>query len=760
MTISRPNENMRVVELDSTRAAPPPRPREYLEEEPTLGDYLATIVDNRVLIAAVTAAVLALSILYLLLVAPTWRSDVMLQVEDKTKGIAGLDDLADTFSEKTPADTEMEIIRSRSLIGSVVDELNLTIEAQPRTFPFVGGVFFRRYEAGHLDDGINSAPRGLDSFAWGGERIAIARLDLPDALLNQPVMLVAGTGRHFTLKGPEGDLVSGEVGTLASQGSGRRHVEILVNDLHARPGTEFNLVKRHRERAIDELQNELRIAEKGKKTGIISISLDGKDRERIVRILDAIARNYVRQNIDLKSAEAAKTLEFVQQQLPVVRHNADVSAAAFKEFQEKHKSVDLDAETQALVDRSVDVEKQLSQAGIERVTLRQHFTEEHPLLLALKEKERKLKAEQAELDSRLHHLPRSAQESVSLSRDAKVASDLYILLLNKGQELEVVKSGTIGNVRILDTALRPFAPVSPKKVLVIPLALLIGLFGGIGLAFLRKAMDQGVEDPVEIEMGTGISVYASVPLSEREAELSRQRAARPGAAPTVLTTVDPGDLAIESLRSLRTALQFALVDAPNKVVSICGPSPEVGKSFLAANLAHVLAQAGKRVLLLDCDLRRGQLHRYLGGSRNNGISEVISGQCQLAEATRKTSLENLDFISTGKLPPNPSEMVASPRFTAFLNEVSARYDLVILDLPPILAVTDASLCARHAGVNLLVLRAGKHPMGEIAMAVKHFANAGVTLHGVVLNGVVATLGRYSRYAHQHHYHYAYRSEKT
>jgi len=144
-------------------------------------------------------------------------------------------------------------------------------------------------------------------------------------------------------------------------------------------------------------------------------------------------------------------------------------------------------------------------------------------------------------------------------------------------------------------------------------------------------------------------VYASVPYSNREVELTRKRTPA-STVPSVLAAIDPSDLAIESLRSLRTALQFALVDATNNVVTVCGPSPGVGKSFLSANLAYVLATGGKRVLLIDGDLRRGRLHRYLGGKRTPGLSEVVSGQCPLADATRKTGQENLEFIATGKLP--------------------------------------------------------------------------------------------------------------
>src|SRR3989441_60057 len=494
-------EGARVVELDADdgvlRAAPGQHPSlppggQFRDEEPTLAEYIGTIVENRLLVGLVTLGAAVLAGMYLFLAHPTYRSDVLLQVEDKTKGIAGLDDLSTMFSEKTPADTEIEIIRSRSLLGAIVDELNLTVEARPRTFPIVGGAFYRRYDG----DGIASAAIGFGSFAWGGERIRISRLDAPDELLDEPLRLVA-EGNRVTLKGPKGDvLVAGDVGKAAAAGDVNDRVEIFVADVQSRPGTQFRVKKRRRAGVIDDLQTDLRISEKGKKTGIITVALDGKDEKQVADILDSIARTYLRQNVERKSAEAAKTLEFLQDQLPLVKKDVDTTEASYKAYQLTKGTVDLDIETQAILDRAVEIEKSLSEMKLNRAELRQRFTESHPALLSIKEKEEKLRAERAAMELKMRGLPAQMLDSVRLKRDSKVASELYFLILNKAQELKVVKSGTIGNVRILDTALKPYEPVSPKKVPVLALSLLLGLAGGIGAAFARKALHQGVEDQI------------------------------------------------------------------------------------------------------------------------------------------------------------------------------------------------------------------------------------------------------------------------
>jgi len=327
-------------------------------------------------------------------------------------------------------------------------------------------------------------------------------------------------------------------------------------------------------------------------------------------------------------------------------------------------------------------------------------------------------------------------------------------MLNKAQQLRVAKSGTIGNVRVLDYAVLPKRPESPRPAPVLALALVLGLTGGVAAAFARRALDEGTHDPDEIERATGLAVYATIPHSERQAELGR-RLHRRGKAVPILAALDPGDIAVENLRSLRTSLQFALVEAKSNVIAIGGPAPDLGKSFVTVNLAHVLAASDRRILVIDGDLRRGRLHWYFGGDRSPGLSELVSGEIPLERAVRRTDLAKLDFLASGRVPPNPSELLGSARFGQVLAALSSRYDLAVVDTPPILAVTDTALIARMAGVNLLVLRAGRHPLSEIALTVKRLAQNGIKVHGAVLNDMPLTERRYGKIAH--YYQYEYRS---
>jgi tyrosine-protein kinase Etk/Wzc len=341
-------------------------------------------------------------------------------------------------------------------------------------------------------------------------------------------------------------------------------------------------------------------------------------------------------------------------------------------------------------------------------------------------------------------------------RDAKVASELYVLLLNKAQELQVMKSGTIGNVRILDGALVPQDPVSPTTRTTLALSLLLGVTLGIAIAFARKALDQGVEDPDVIERETGLPVYATIPHSPAQATLAHALRKRASAAVPVLAATQPDDLAVEAVRSLRTSLQFALADASNNIIAIAGPSPSIGKSFISVNLAHVLADAGKRVLLVDADLRKGHLHRYFGVAKLPGLSDLIRGTAAEKDAIRKTTVDKLHFLAMGERPPNPSELLLSSRFQSLMAWASSEHDLVLIDTAPVLAVTDATLACRPAGTTLLVFRGGQHPLREIAAATKRMMQSGVTPRAIILNDVMPKAAGYAYSRYGYHYHYEYK----
>ena len=730
--------------------APVPAPR---REEPTLPDLVRMVLDERWLVVAVAGAVLALASVYLFVATPLFESNVVIQVQSSSQTLPGLEDLSSVFSEKTPAETEIEIIRSRSLVGSVVDRLGLAVEARPRRFPVIGAALARRYDGRSPAD----AWPGFSAFAWGGERIRVGDLSVSDDLLGQPLLLTALEGGRFRLASPDGaDLLEGAVGATARRAE-EPLVEILVSELAARPGTTFWVAKRHRSDVVDLLRVQLRAEETGKKTGILVLTLEGADPVRVAAILNGLAETYLRHHVERKSADAAKTLDFLDAQLPVLKAGLEKAESALNEFQRRRGTVNLSQETVAMLGRAVEVEKALSELKLQQAELRQRFTENHPMLASVAQKADRLRAERAAVTARMRELPETELDSARLTRDVTVASELYVLLLNKAQELRIVKSGVVGNVTILDEALVPRRPSRPRTGMVLALALMLGVGGGVATALGRRTFRDGAEDPEDVETGTGLPVFVTIPHSAAEDGLERASRREAGHHRQALAEAAPDDVAVEHLRSLRTALQFALVEARNNVIALAAPAPGTGKTFVSANLAHLLASSDRRVLLVDGDLRRGRIHRFFGTDRQPGLSDVLSGSATPEAAVRPTPNASLHFVPTGRIPPNPAELLASQRFQQFLAAMSKRYDLVIVDTPPVLAVTDPALIARCAGVNLMVLRAGHHSVREIVLTVKNLARSGVRIQGAILNDLRATGGRYGRYGR--YYRYEYRSER-
>ncbi|HLR77949.1 MAG TPA: polysaccharide biosynthesis tyrosine autokinase, partial [Burkholderiaceae bacterium] len=300
-------------------------------------------------------------------------------------------------------------------------------------------------------------------------------------------------------------------------------------------------------------------------------------------------------------------------------------------------------------------------------------------------------------------------------------------------------------------------PVKPKRALIVIVGTLLGAFLVVAWVFLRQMLDRGIEDPRDIEQ-LGLPVYASVPLStyQRDIEARFSRHHHYGADDKLhlLCVDDPADLAVEAVRSLRTSLHFAMLEARNNIIMISGASPDAGKTFVSTNLAAVTAQAGQRVLLIDGDLRKGTLHRVMGNGES-GLSALLSKQSSLDDAIHHTPIEGLDFIARGQVPPNPSELLMHAHFTELLEALSKRYDLIIIDTPPILAVTDAAIIGNHAGTSLLVARFGMNQAREIELAQQRFAQNNVDIKGAIFNAVQKRAAGYYSYGY-----YEYRSAKS
>ena len=714
------------------------------DDEIDLLGLLDVLLDARWLIAGITALVLLLGGAYAFLSRPVYQANSLIQVEDSQPGAAGaLGDAASLFDIKSPASAEMEILRSRLVVAKSVDDLQLYVTAVPRYLPLVGGWMARRATA--LS---NPGFMGMEGYVSGKESIRIGLLEVPDALQGQPLLLVATEG-GFELRDPDGQtLVQGSIGTPASFGSGEDAGRILVTELKAKPGAHFNVARSSRLAVIEGLQSSLIIAEQGKQSGVISLQLQGTDPQKIARTLNAVGTNYVRQNVERKSAEAEKSLAFLGDFLPQLKRQLEDSEVRFNKFRNQNGTFDLGTEGKNYLETAVKLQGDLLMLQQKRREQSAQFTAAHPVIQTLDAQIAAVEKEIAGLTSKVKTLPNTEQDLLRLTRDVKVNSELYLNLLTSSQQLRLVKEGKVGNVRVVDAPVVPERSIKPQRAQILAISGVLGLLLGMGLAFLRNSLRPGIKDPSDIESATGLHVFATVPHSAEQEKLTQLiKNQIPGTH--LLAVTHPDDPGVESLRSLRTALQFAMLDARNNIVLFTGPTPGIGKSFTSANFAAVLGAGGKRVLLIDADLRKGHIHQFFGLKRGHGLSEMITGTRTLGDVLLRAVATNLDLITTGTLPPNPGELLMSPATLQMLQTLSAQYDLVLIDTPPVLAVSDTQVLAPHAGTVFLVARAEVTALGELQESAKRLGQTGVPVKGVVFNDLDTSRQRYGGYGYKY-----------
>ena len=736
------------------------------DENLDLGALIATILNEKYLIASVALIFLGLGVFKTQLTIPSYKADAMVQVEEKSNALDALSGVMSLMESAPLALTEIEIIKSRQILGAAVKDLHLDIVATPKYFPIVGKAIARRFQAKNLTGEVSTPLFGRDQYAWGGEKIQLDTFFVPENLIGKGLILLAGEQGHFTLKDEDDQtLLEGEVGkpVMKKLDNSEDTISLFISSLKARKGTQFTVTKKSLLSTITELDKSLTVAEKGKKTGILSFSIEDPSAATAAKILNQVTNSYVKQNVEQKSKEAQTTLEFLDKQLPAIKEQLEAATTALNEFRTEKGSIDLSIETAQILKSVVEITGQLTLLQQQKDELRGRFTEAHPTVVALDKQIARLQAQINSSDKKIEILPETQQVILRLTRDVQVSSELYTALLNSAQTLRVAKAGTVGNVRIIDEAVLPSEPVDSKKSLIIAVSLILGLVVGVGVTFIRKALHRGVQNPDQIEKHLHIPVYATILHSKAQEELNQKRK-KSGKQLTgqnfVLALEDKDDLAIESLRSLRTTLHFAFLEAKNNIIMITGPSPGIGKSFIAINLAIVLADAGKKILLIDGDLRRGSCNKNFGISREDGLSDLISNSITLEKAVHHIASANIDFIPTGSIPPNPSELLMHERFIQLLETLGKNYDHIIIDSPPILAVTDAGIIGHIASATLMVVKSGQHPMRELEVCAKRLTQTGVDIKGIVFNDLPEkTSGSYG-YGYGYGYGYQYSYKKS
>jgi tyrosine-protein kinase Etk/Wzc len=717
------------------------------DEEIYLTDIFVEILSRKWLFIVAILLSLIVGIIVVLIREPVYQAESLIQIEDTSSGIKATETLEALLGGDTTIAAEMEILNSRMILERVVESEGLNIVVEPKFFPLVGKAISRHHE----DVTLNQPWFGFSSYAWGGEEARVDSLFVREEYLDKSLTLIVGKGGAYTIENSDKFvLLNGIVGERAESDD----ISIFVSMLTAREGIEFKLRKLSNESAVSRLRSHFSVRELGKQSGILELSYTGYDVDKVCEVLDTLQDTYLRLNVERRSAQAEKTLEFLETQLPELKQQVNDAEVAYNEYRQSRGSLDLNIETQGVLDLLIQIDNDIMLLTQQREELRQRFTVEHPTVNTIDAKLAKLRERRKQVDNEVSRLPDTQQTILRLARDMEVSTNLYTELLNTTQQLKVSKAGTIGEVRIIDRASASRRPVNVAPIIIIGLACVLGFMASVAILLIQRRLRTSVDEPESIEAKIGLPVYATIPHSRVEATKSRQKKNIQQLG-NLLSVINPDDDAIESMRSLRTALYFALLDASHQSLLITGPSPSIGKTFLAQNLSVVLSQIGKKIVLVDSDLRRGSIHSTFNLKRDVGISEFVANQAKISEVVKPTPINNLFVVTTGQIPPNPSEMLMHFRFEALIRELRAKFDTLIFDAPPVLAVSDSAIIGRHVGATLLVARAGQHPIVELEQTVKILRQAGVQAKGFIFNDININRQR-NRYGYKGYvYHYAY-----
>ena len=702
-----------------------------VDDEIDLLQLLGRLWERKLAIVGTVALFAIASVVYALTAQPVFRAQALVQIEAK-EGVPGLNELTEMFTTESEAVTEIELMRSRMVIGETVDRLQLDVIVEPVRFPVFGGVFARQFSS------VDGSPAGhaAGGFAWGGEYLEFSEFSVPHDFIGETFDLEVLGEDRYSLAINGNPVLDGVVGQKAEAGD----VSVQVKTMSAFPGVRFEVTRIDRLKAITELSEQLSVSEKGRQSGILTIHLDGENPALVNEILDTIVTTYVRKNVDRNAAEVTNSLEFLEGQLPQVRMQLEAAEAELNAYQVSAESVNILAETEVLLDQMVTLEEQISELQLRQVEVTRLFRPDHPNYVALVGQLDELEARKAEFQDQIKSLPETQQRLLQLTRDVEVNTQIYTQLLNNLQELDILRAGTIGNVRVVDEALvNTYKPVAPRKYLIVTVTTMLGGVTAVIFVLIQAALRRTIENPEEIER-LGLPVYAAVPFSAEQIALEKGGGGDNDQL-KLLSVTKPSDVSIEAIRSLRTSIHFAMVEASNNIIMITGPNPVVGKSFVSSNLGVTMALAGQKVLIIDADMRKGYLHRLFSLEKEGGLSDYLSHQIEKADLVNQTQIEGLSVITHGNVPPNPSELLMSRQFEELLDSLKDEYDLIIIDTPPVLAVTDAVIVGKYVGTTMLVTRFQQNTLEEVEISMRRLEQNGIETRGCIFNAIRQT-GRY------------------
>ncbi|MBU6443700.1 MAG: polysaccharide biosynthesis tyrosine autokinase [Alphaproteobacteria bacterium] len=705
-----------------------------------LGRLIGAVSEARWLVLGIATAVLALGTLYAFLRTPIYETSTdLLVLTQQSGGLSGLEELSSMLQGSAlPTQTEIQLMQTRSVLVPVISQLHLDIAVSYGGWPILGPLL-----------GWQDRPD-----------VEVSRFEVPAALEGDAFEVVPLEGGRYRLLDPNGQVVlEGVAGKTAAakvqtdDGFGI----VILRIAHIGPDVgAFALTKLPMNQVVAQIRDSLNVSELGLQTGIVQAKLRGTSPTLITRELNAIAQTNVEGNARRSALQAGKQLQFLKARLPDIERQVQKAQKALSDFLSDHRTLVFAQDTTYLTQRGSQLEQQIGPLEAQLAEARVALGAQNPEIGVLQAQLAELTKRRDELYAGVSKLPKDQQTLIRLQSDATTAQSLYQAVLNQTQTLQVAQAGAVGDVVIVDTAELPTKPVFPRRLLVMAGSLVLGLFLGLGTAVARRTLFEGVEDPEVLDRVLGLPVHAVIPHSDRQERIERGRLPLVPDEPRLLAAQKfPDDAASEGLRSLRTSLQLTLPQGSPHILCLTSLGPGEGKSFVASNLSYLSCQGGQRVLLVDADLRRGHLHKVFGLERGPGLAEVLAGKAGVEDVIHHVGGSHLGVLTTGALPDDPAELLLACDLAPIMAKLRAAYDLVIIEVPPVLAVSDAFVLARHATLCLLLLKYGAHNERQIELTKKRFERHNITLLGSVLNDVSVAARRYAYHQYGYQYHYQY-----
>ena len=687
---------------------------------------------------------LIVGVLYGRYVNPTFKSDALIQIEENSSGISALgSDISDLIApQSSKAETEAELIRSRMILEPVVNLLNLRIRLSD---PEIG--YIDRIKSNRTDTQINTTEDV--SLRTEDGQAQISQFNVSQGYLNQAFTLVRSES-GFTLSNGF-DEFKGQLNKAHQFKGVDGQIQITVTDV---PNDSHPVIisKQSLPRTTDAINSSLTVGEKGQQTGIIQLSMTGPNQQQTSLILEEVIRSYVAQNQSRGSEETTKTIAFMESQIPTLKKKLEESEALFNEFRKENGTIDVSQEAEILLTENAQIDAQLNELKLKKADLTTYYTEEHPLVIQINDQLRVLNARKQDIDNTITGLPEVQREFLKLSQDTEINREIYLTLLKNYEQLKIVKAGQVGYARIIDLPINTFNAIAPKKLLIWTLATLLGAMIGTILSLIKGLLRNAVKDPERLEAKTGVPVIATIPRSPLLTRLAKGKKSQN----RLLAYADKNSLSYEAIKSLRTNLVFDMpvvgkIGNRAKVILITGESPGVGKSFISSNLSEVLAQLDKKILIIDADMRLGQLHKMFNMTQDNGLGDYLAQGVSLLDIIHPTAMEHIDFMPTGQYPANPASLLSGNEFSIMMTNLNKHYDYIVIDSPPILAASDAMIMSQYADKVLMVTRYDKSIEGQVAYAIKQMNKANIQVDGLILNDVQQ--GLMSKYSYNYSYAY-------